>query len=379
MSRQRLRPSLGESSHIPCPRCDGQGTIRGIESLALSVLRILEEEAMKDLTAKVVAQLPVEAATFLLNEKRQPISEIEHRLDVEIIIVPSPALETPQYNIQRIRLSETANDESGQASYKLTPEMDATVQEPITGKAKRRIEEPAIKQIIPDKPAPVTKGSPSEKAKGLISRLFGSLFGIPDKEQKEQESRRMRNTQHRRRPNRGRGSRSREYNRDQASRNSKSDNRQSRNENRSGKKSGNENKRFSSDKQRTRRGGRRRYNPENKVATKRNDSYPSTSNDEIKNNVDSETNLINQQNTPESDSISKSFTDIENSNNENIIQTDNAIMTTNTSDIHQNTGDITTDLEPDYDEDKDIKANNPHSEKLPAIQNELEDTIKNDE
>ena len=75
MSRQRLRPSLGESSHTPCPRCDGQGTIRDVESLSLSVLRIIEEEAMKDMTAKVIVRVPVDAATFLLNEKRQPISE----------------------------------------------------------------------------------------------------------------------------------------------------------------------------------------------------------------------------------------------------------------------------------------------------------------
>lgn len=95
MSRQRLRPSLGESSQIPCPRCDGQGTIRDVESLALSILRIIEEEAMKDMTAKVVVRVPVDAATFLLNEKRQPISEIQHRLDVEILVIPDSLMVTP--------------------------------------------------------------------------------------------------------------------------------------------------------------------------------------------------------------------------------------------------------------------------------------------
>ena len=104
MSRQRLRPSLGESSHTPCPRCDGQGTIRDVESLSLSVLRIIEEEAMKDMTAKVIVRVPVDAATFLLNEKRQPISEVQHRLDVDILVIPEPSMVTPQYSVQRLSL-----------------------------------------------------------------------------------------------------------------------------------------------------------------------------------------------------------------------------------------------------------------------------------
>ncbi len=101
MSRQRIRPSLGESSHIPCPRCDGQGDIRDVESLALSILRIIEEEVMKDFTAKVVVKLPVDAATFLLNEKRKSVNEIQHRYDVEIIIIPDINMVTPQYSICR--------------------------------------------------------------------------------------------------------------------------------------------------------------------------------------------------------------------------------------------------------------------------------------
>lgn len=180
MSRQRLRPSLKESSNIPCPRCDGQGTIRGIESLALAVLRIIEEESMKDVTAKVIAQLPVDAATFLLNEKRQALSEIEQRYDVDIILVPTPSMETPQYLIQRVRLAEAGNKEFAQPSYNIAPDnKDEIVQEMLEQK-KQRSEEPAIKQIIPDKPVPVTKEIKSIKPRGLISRLFGSLFGVPD-------------------------------------------------------------------------------------------------------------------------------------------------------------------------------------------------------
>ncbi len=106
MSRQRLRPSLGESSEIICPRCLGQGTIRGIESLALSIIRLIEEHALKENTAQVRAILPVEIAAFLLNEKRQAIIDIEQRQQVSVVIVPSTHLMTPQYEVERIRLSE---------------------------------------------------------------------------------------------------------------------------------------------------------------------------------------------------------------------------------------------------------------------------------
>lgn len=174
MSRQRLRPSLGESSHIPCPRCDGQGTIRGINSLSLSVLRIIQEEAMKELTAKVVAQLPVEAATFLLNEKRQAIREIEQRLDVEIIISPNPMMETPQYLVQRINLSESSSDSSRKESYKFAETKQDNASQPASSDSRKTPEKPALTQIMPDRPAPSTK---HDKEKGLMSRLFGGLFG----------------------------------------------------------------------------------------------------------------------------------------------------------------------------------------------------------
>ena len=270
MSRQRLRPSLGESSHIPCPRCDGQGTIRDVESLSLSVLRILEEEAMKDLTAKVVAQLPIEAATYLLNEKRQHISEIEHRLDVEIILVPRPELETPQYRIQRIRVAETGSDETSQVSYKLSPPEDDVKQNLITDKTKGLYEDPAIKQIIPDKPAPTTQ-STSQKAKGLISRLFGNLFGVPGKEQQDLDSRRRTSSQLR--PRRGRGtSRKQVAGREQSARKNQTTERQySKNTN----QSKNDDKQYSSsDKKRSRRGGRRRQKESEKKPRKQNQKSP---------------------------------------------------------------------------------------------------------
>ena len=184
MSRQRLRPSLGESSHIPCPRCDGQGTIRGVKSLSLSVLRIIQEEAMKELTAKVVGQLPVEAATFLLNEKRQAIREIEQRLDVEIIISPNPMMDTPQYLVQRINLSESSADTSRKESYKFAETKQDTVTQAVSSDSRKAPEKPALTQIMPDRPAPSTKQG---EEKGLMGRLFGKLFGnaaeVPEKQE----------------------------------------------------------------------------------------------------------------------------------------------------------------------------------------------------
>ena len=193
MSRQRLRPSLGESSHIPCPRCDGQGTIRGIKSLSLSVLRIVQEEAMKELTAKVVAQLPVEAATFLLNEKRQDIREIEQRLDVEIIISPNPAMETPQYLVQRINLSESEADSFRKESYKFAEEkQDNAAHAAVSSDSRKAPEKPALTQVMPERPAPSAKQG---KEKGLISRLIGGLFNHTEVPEKQEPPAKPRKTQ----------------------------------------------------------------------------------------------------------------------------------------------------------------------------------------
>ena len=103
LSRQRLRPALAESAHIPCPRCHGIGHIRGTESTALHILRIIQEEAMKDNTAQVVAQVPVDVATFLLNEKRTDVLTIETRFKVNVLLVPNRHLETPNYSVERLR------------------------------------------------------------------------------------------------------------------------------------------------------------------------------------------------------------------------------------------------------------------------------------
>jgi len=155
MSRQRLRSSLGESSLEVCSRCSGQGTVRSVESLALSVLRIIEEEAMKDKTGKVLAQLPVDVATFLLNEKRSILGTIEERNGVGVILIPNRQLETPHYELQRIR---TDDDSAADASYRLaTEESGPSRAEELMTSERPRGEQPAVRSVAPATPAPAPK------------------------------------------------------------------------------------------------------------------------------------------------------------------------------------------------------------------------------
>lgn len=177
MSRQRLRPSLGEASLQICPQCSGQGSIRGAESLALSVLRIVEEEAMKDNTARLVAQLPVEVATFLLNEKRQAILDIEERQHVNVILVPNPHIERPRYKIERVRVQDTDKIGDQTSSYDLIAGPAAAAVELVSG-IQTASEEPAVKQIAPATPAPQRNRPLIDKppAEGLIKRFLHTLF-----------------------------------------------------------------------------------------------------------------------------------------------------------------------------------------------------------
>ncbi len=170
MSRQRMRPSLGDSTQLPCPRCKGQGTIRNVESVALSVLRILEEEAMKKGTEKVIAHLPIECATFLLNEKRSAIDQIENRLKVGIVILPSKHLETPAYDIERIKEKETGDSK---ASYLQIKAEDISIPE-FAQQVKPMVTKAAVKEFLHDSPAPVQ--SKNESA-GLIQRFWRKLVG----------------------------------------------------------------------------------------------------------------------------------------------------------------------------------------------------------
>jgi len=200
MSRQRLRPSIEESTQIVCPRCHGVGVIRGVESLGLSILRLLEEESMKEQTRRVTVQLPVDVATFLLNEKRNQIIKIEDRHSLHILIVPNEHLATPQYIIERTRNGEEAPIS---ASYEIkeisTPEMTQK-DESHNQQPKKPKEEPAVKDIqqtAPPVQAPVaTPAVNEEKKPGLFSRVWKALFSKeeePEEPKKPQRPNRNRN------------------------------------------------------------------------------------------------------------------------------------------------------------------------------------------
>jgi ribonuclease E len=153
MSRQRLRPSLGESSYHTCPRCSGFGTIRSVESLALAILRIVGEEARKERTVKVIAQLPVEVATYLLNEKRDWVRNLEARHDTQVVLIANPALETPHYDIRRVRDDQADLPENTGASYALA-EAELEVELPPSIQERKVAEPAAIGKIEPTTPAP---------------------------------------------------------------------------------------------------------------------------------------------------------------------------------------------------------------------------------
>ena len=179
MSRQRLRPSLGDSSLRTCPTCNGRGYVRDPESLALSILRIVEEEAMKGKTGRIVARLPIEVATFLLNEKREGVVDIERRNDAQIILVPDPSMTLPNYEVERVREEDQRNESAREVSYELKAEVDSTpvfAPERVTPK-----DEPAVKVAPPPAPAPAPGASqPSIETPdttGLVTRIWRMLFG----------------------------------------------------------------------------------------------------------------------------------------------------------------------------------------------------------
>jgi ribonuclease E len=187
LSRQRLRPSLGESSHSPCPRCHGTGHIRGTESTALHILRIMQEEAMKDNTAAVHSQVPVDVATFLLNEKRVDLQLIEARHRVSVTLIPNIHLETPNYSITRLRHDDLNQTDALPASYNM---VEAPTEEEKSGIASQEPAvarpEAAVKGITPQQPAPMSRepelapagASPSASAAPTTDdSIIGKIFG----------------------------------------------------------------------------------------------------------------------------------------------------------------------------------------------------------
>ncbi|KXS49086.1 MAG: ribonuclease E, partial [Marinobacter sp. T13-3] len=194
MSRQRLRPSLGETRSEVCPRCEGQGTIRGIESLALSIMRLIYEESSKEKTAEVRAVVPVSVATFLLNEKRKQLADIEALQKVSVVVAPVPNMETPHFEILRLRQDETSPEHisSHQVAQEYNArEEDTTIEVPGTEKPVR--EQAAVKAIRPAAPAPSAEkkeqaaSAPEEGLFSKLSKKIAEFFGGGEEERTTEE------------------------------------------------------------------------------------------------------------------------------------------------------------------------------------------------
>ena len=227
MSRQRLRPALSEGSHVTCPRCNGTGHIRDTESSALQVLRIIQEEAMKDNTAAIHTQVPVEVAAFLLNEKRAEVIKIESRFKVNVLMVPNKHLETPHYKLERLRHDDPRLDDQ-KASYIMAQEAATELEADTIVSRKEEVKvkpEAAVKGITPSQPAPMNHPRPArasatnEKAvaessggfMGFIKKLFTSTPEItvakPEARPRPSGAREGRNGNERGRNRRGRNER----------------------------------------------------------------------------------------------------------------------------------------------------------------------------
>ncbi|PMO73462.1 ribonuclease E [Vibrio splendidus] len=265
MSRQRLSPSLAEASHHICPRCTGTGVVRDNESLALSVLRLIEEEALKDNTAQVLAVVPVPIASYLLNEKRRSVNHIEKNQEVKITVVPNSDMETPHFEVIRVREGEEFDLLSYLLPTKLEALKEAESKEPVEQTIRpKKIEEPALKgfaapaQSAPT-PAPAPKAVEEKKVEpaatqepSLIGRFFkaiGSfLFGSSTQEEKKEEEKQEEKPKN----NRNNGNRQRRDRNDNRRRNQRGDRSEQRNE------------RGDRNEQRNERGDNRNENRDNK-------------------------------------------------------------------------------------------------------------------
>jgi ribonuclease E len=177
LSRQRLRPSLGESSYISCPRCHGTGHIRGTDSSALHILRIIQEEAMKENTAVLHAQVPVDVATYLLNEKRSEIHAIEARLKVNVVLIPNVHLETPNYNITRLRHDDVKLGEI-QTSYQLVEKPAVEIVLPSASQETKSVrQQAAVRGITPSQPAPMREQMPQREREPEPASFLDKILG----------------------------------------------------------------------------------------------------------------------------------------------------------------------------------------------------------
>jgi len=237
LSRQRLRPSIGESASINCPRCNGMGSIRSVDSLALALLRLIGEEARKDRTVKVIAQLPVEVATYLMNEKREWLNNIEHKSAVQVVMVPNKYMETPAYEIRRVRDDEANLPENSAVSHQIPVAPQPSAEEIAKREERAAAAQPAVvTSTVPSIPPPPTiamettiapppRPEPAEQI-GIFVKLWRFFFGTgtppaPAAEPARRDGSRSRSDSHRRdrdrhgrdRDRQGRGSRDRDRDR----------------------------------------------------------------------------------------------------------------------------------------------------------------------
>ncbi|RLA00914.1 MAG: ribonuclease E/G [Gammaproteobacteria bacterium] len=177
MSRQRLRPSLGDAHEEVCPRCAGLGHVRGVQSLGLAVLRLVEEEATREQISQLIVQLPVPVATFMLNEKRVQLDAIEHRHQVKLLLIPNPHMETPHYDIERVKEGDRRVEVSHHLMITPEPEMPAAM------KGKPAVEQAAVTGVSPAAPAPTPTPTPiptmrkGDKKPSLLKRMLNVLTG----------------------------------------------------------------------------------------------------------------------------------------------------------------------------------------------------------
>lgn len=207
MSRQRLRPSLGETTSKVCPRCSGQGTIRGTKSIALSILRLVEEEAQKERSAEIRAVVPVSVATYLLNEKRKSISEIENRHETRITVLPDAEMVTPHFDVIRLR----DDDDTSETSYRIELHHHEEEDEDTTPISPASLPKPLVQQIGPAQQAPAPAPEPPKPSAqpGLISRLIKALSELftSDEETSDKAQTKAKNQGHQRRRNANTGNR----------------------------------------------------------------------------------------------------------------------------------------------------------------------------
>ncbi len=244
MSRQRLRPSLGETSGVVCPRCSGQGTIRDVESLCLSILRILQEEANKQKCQEVRATVPLALSSYLLNEKRAGLAEIEEQSGTKVSIIPKPELQTPHYEITAV------NQQSEVYEVDVTAIAEPAPNTKAKGKDVPAAQKPAVSNISADRAPPPPQAAP--KKQGFFAKLFAALFGGTEEKKEEPK----------RKPQSGNRNRSRGNSRNQGQRNqqSRGGNQQRRER---GGKSSNQNQRRNQSNKTNNEGGRSKPDNEN--------------------------------------------------------------------------------------------------------------------